>query len=152
MPYATKKAKTAYYRRHKKFYDAGYILAHKEEWNKYQREYKVLQRNKVVENIKNTVRALNISEKEDLSFIAVVIFLFIITGNHSNEKHIHKRLGYNYSDTKTVFNNWRLGEIYKNGVFELEGQELEIVEITLIGLLGAGEVIRIKDKYNINGK
>jgi hypothetical protein len=144
MPYATKKAKIAYYKRHKKFYDAGYILAHKKEWNKYQREYRVLQRNKVVENIKNIARDLNISDKEDLSFIAVVIFLFIITGNHSNEKHIHKRLGYNYSDTKTIFSNWRSGGVYKNGVFELESPELEIVEITLIGLLGAGEVCRKK--------
>lgn len=91
------------------------------------------------------VREAKISDREDdLTFMSAVIIL--IGGYHDwNLDKLHKVTGYRYDAVETILKNLYENNIIEDGKLNMDfyGTELEnVIELTLVALCGAGEVVR----------
>jgi len=138
--------KIEYYHRHKKHYQNKFITTHRKEWNDYQNKYKKKKRAEFIEQIKNDVRSMNISEEGSSCFNAAVILFIILFAKIRRNYWIWYNTGILLSDVNTVLRNWESNGIYKNGKIEIEEWQTDlelIIQITLIASVGAGEIKRI---------
>jgi hypothetical protein len=93
-------------------------------------------------------RGIRISDDENsLCFKAMVIFW--IGANYGYDKvKTAKTTKYSEDDVEIVFNNWRKSEILDDG--KIIGQwdgENDWMEVILISMCGAGDIVRFSDKY-----
>lgn len=153
MPYKDEEKKKQYYERYQKHYNKRYKEDHKIEWNNYQKEYKRKKRFEVVANIRKSLLEINMGEPQELSFKAAVIFMFICVTGIKKTSSIAYRTGYDIIEVRTIFDNWCKNGILCDGKFDVEFTDAafeNVIELTLISLVGAGELIR-EQKF-INNK
>ena len=145
MPYKNKEDRIAYYHRHQKQYIYDW-REKSDHWNKYQNEYAKRKRRENINLIKSEIRELNIGHGNSLCVKACVIFLYMIEFNRHQQRSIAYMLNYKIKHVDLIFSNWEKYGIYKDKLFnvDLSGNNLEIIiELTLMGLVGSGHLIRI---------
>lgn len=158
MPYADPIKKKAYYERHQKHYQKTFIAANRDQWNEYQKNYKVNKRIEIVEKIKTDLREINVAEEDGLTFKAAVILCTVLQTGILKERALAYRTNYTYQDVKTIFSNWAKNGIYKDGKIIIEEWQTDlefISQVTLIAMVGSGEVVRCvpdkpQDEFNID--
>ena len=145
MPYKSREDRIAYYHRHQKQYVYDWRKK-SDHWNRYQNEYRKRKIRKNINLLKSEIRGLDIGHGNSLCFKACVIFLYMIEFNRHQKRSIAYMLNYKIKHVDLIFSNWEKYRIYKDKLFDvdLSGNDLEIrMELTLMGLVGSGQLIRI---------
>lgn len=96
------------------------------------------------------IREANIAEEGDKAFTAAVM-IFIGHDYDWDLDEIHKATNFDYSDIAEILKNFYENEIIVDGKLNIEvcKDELSnILEVTLIAMCGAGEIVRSQEKDN----
>lgn len=117
----------------------------RDDWNDYQKNYKVRKRFEVVQNIEKEIIELEIAEKGTMEFSAAVILLFMTQTGIKREWAIRYRTDIKSEDIRTIIKNWTKCGIWdhNNAVFNLEEDWNTVIGIVLLSLAGSGKIIRI---------
>ena len=93
-------------------------------------------------------RLSKIAEETSLCFKAMVMF-WIGANYRYDVVKTAKTTKYSEQEVELVFNNWAKSNILVDGKIhgEFDGLETDWMEIILISMCGAGELVRIEDKY-----
>lgn len=146
MPYNTAEKRHKNYLSYGKEYSTQWRKDNRERWNKCQKLQARRRRARFVEKIKSDLLADNFGEENSLVFKAGVILIYCLETGIKRECAIAKKLGYKPDEVKSIFDNWKKYDIYQEGVFYVEeGRDSldDMVQFTLICLVGSGELVRI---------
>ncbi|TNE74980.1 hypothetical protein EP331_00375 [bacterium] len=153
MPYKDPVKKAKHYSNYQKPYMKEWVKKNKEDWNEYQKNYKVRKRFEEANSIIESVEKLGIAEINSLAFNAGIILFYMLRTNIYKPWAISYRTGILISDIKTVQHNWIKNKVWsKNSGWNFEETKNdieEIVQITLICLIGSGDIIRFLEGYKI---
>lgn len=147
MPYTDKNKEKAYYERHKKHYDKKFIDENRDEWNEYQRNYKVQQRIDHTNQIKQLVKELNIAGEDEIGFEAAVVCLIMVTLGISSWWAIAYRTGYSLDNIKFFIDNWKKSGLFDGKHLHMDEYKTDLelcVTLALMSLCGCGEVVAIQ--------
>jgi len=148
MPYSDPIKKKKHYDRYQKPYMVKWRNENRDDWNSYQKNYKVRKRFEIVENIENEIVELNIASKGTMIYNASVIFLYMLQTGIKKEWAIHYRTGIKLEDVIIIIKNWTKYGVWnhKEKVFNLEKDWNTAFNIALLSMVGSGEVVAVHIK------